>query len=203
MYTRAHLLLCRELSHRLELLDGRCTRLLEVYGGAARLDDLTQKARVVRRPPRDQRHPRPARFRHVRHRLTEGHATCARLRGPRGKGGSWRRVGARPEEPRLDDRAERGRGRVAVEDLLGMVPAHPALGHTSADTDHIARGLGGDDAASPRRDARPRSRQQVGGMAGAEDREHVESVRCEGCRSWSPCCTKGLQLRNQPGDQIK
>ena len=174
MYTRAHLLLCRELPHRLELLDGRCARLLEIDGGAARLDDLTQEARVVRRPPRDQRHPRPARFRHVRHRLAEGHATCARLRGPRGKGGSWRRVGARPEEPRLHHRAERRRGGVAVEDLLGMVPPHAALGHASANTDHIARGFGGHDAASPRRGTRPRRRQQVGGMAGAEQCKHAE-----------------------------
>ena len=172
-HVHGHLPLRREAAHRLELLDGGRARLLEVDGGAAGFDDLAQQARVIRRPPRNERHPRPVRLRHVRHGLAEGHAFRARLRSPGGERGAWRRVGARAEEPRLHHRAERRRGSVAVQHLLGMVPPHAPLGHASADTDHVARGFGGHDAArSPQRGTRPRRRQQEGRMAGDEQREH-------------------------------
>mmetsp|Transcript_25046 Transcript_25046/g.50834 ORF Transcript_25046/g.50834 Transcript_25046/m.50834 type:complete len:290 (-) Transcript_25046:350-1219(-) len=59
-HVHRHALLRRELSHLLELLNRRRARLLQVDCGTTGFDHLAQQPRVVRRPPRDERHPRPA-----------------------------------------------------------------------------------------------------------------------------------------------
>ena len=51
----------------------------------------------------------------------------------RGELGAAGAVLASPEEPRFYYIGERGRGDVAVQNLLRVVPAHPSTGHAAAD----------------------------------------------------------------------
>lgn len=97
-----------------------------------------------------------------------------------------RRVGARAEEVRLDDGGQTGGGHVALEHLLGVVPAHAALRQPAPDEHHVAREAAAQAAQRLERGEITASRLEVGRqeLALAEPRRdflHAQ-LRRETCR---------------------
>mmetsp|Transcript_8291 Transcript_8291/g.23106 ORF Transcript_8291/g.23106 Transcript_8291/m.23106 type:complete len:492 (+) Transcript_8291:215-1690(+) len=152
---RHSLLLCVG-THLLKLGNGWRARLLEVDSFAAHVDHLLEEPGVVGGAPGDECHRR-SRDLDILERVGElGAVLGLHLSGPLGKHLARRRVCALSKEPRLDDGGELRAGHISVQHLLRVVPAHPPLGHSTADEDDITLLRGGRRASTQAAERRGR-----------------------------------------------
>mmetsp|Transcript_21476 Transcript_21476/g.38575 ORF Transcript_21476/g.38575 Transcript_21476/m.38575 type:complete len:411 (-) Transcript_21476:1-1233(-) len=122
--------------HLLKLAHRWGAGLLQEDVGAAFGDDILEQLWIVRGAARDKCELLAGSLRHIIDRGVERHARVLVLERAELLPGVT--VSTSAKEPRLDHIRQVGAGHVAVDHLLGVVPAHAAFGHPAADEHDVA-----------------------------------------------------------------
>mmetsp|Transcript_41220 Transcript_41220/g.95100 ORF Transcript_41220/g.95100 Transcript_41220/m.95100 type:complete len:210 (-) Transcript_41220:16-645(-) len=166
-------------SHLLELAHRGGARLLEEDMGAPLRDHLLEKARIVSGAARDESKLFARGLRHIVDRAEEVDALVLVLE--LGELLAGVAVRASTEKPRLNDVRQLGAGDVAVDHLLGVVPAHAAGGHTATDEHDVA----GARHSADRHGRGPGDSRVAAERGGGQTGEHAcRSCSTYGARSW-------------------